>query len=155
MKNATKPHSSKRPPDNKNKNHKNYPSIMPRTQKKQQTIDEILNVLNPTQKETLQNLRLLIKNTVPEASEIVKQGKIVYKLENKDIMQINRYQKHLDVEFAMGSSLSSELLKSRGIARQNKNTRHVLVGNYTRVEPELTRLIHEAATLGFEHNMTG
>ncbi|MDR0493708.1 MAG: DUF1801 domain-containing protein [Nitrososphaerota archaeon] len=124
---------------------------MPKTQEKQQTINEILSSLNPTQKETLQNLRQLIKDTAPETIEMVKQGKIVYKLENKDLVWISRYQNHLDVEFAMGTSLSSDLLKSRGIAEQNKNTRHVLVGNLALVKPELTRLVHEAATLGFEH----
>ncbi|MCL2358338.1 DUF1801 domain-containing protein [Candidatus Bathycorpusculum sp.] len=137
--------------DIKNKNPQNHPFIMPKTQEKQQTINEILSSLNPTQKETLQNLRQLIKDTAPETIEMVKQGKIVYKLENKDLVWISRYQNHLDVEFAMGTSLSSDLLKSRGIAEQNKNTRHVLVGNLALVKPELTRLVHEAATLGFEH----
>jgi hypothetical protein len=124
---------------------------MPKAQEKQQTIDEILTSLNPLEKETLQNLRLLVKNTVPETVELVKQGKIAYKLEGKDFVWISRFQGHIDLEFAMGASLSSDLLKSRGVAEQSPNVRHISVGNFTLVKPELTRLVREAATLGFEH----
>ena len=92
----------------------------------QRTIDEILGKLNPTQKETIQNLRVLIKNTVPETTEIVKNGKIVYKLEEIDFVWISHFQDHVDLEFAMGASLDSNMLKTRGIAESNQNVRHML-----------------------------
>ena len=138
----------------KNKKPQNPVSSMTKAQEKQQTIDEVLNSLNPQQKETLQNLRQLVKNAVPETVEVVKQGKITYKLEGKDFVWITNYQQHVDLEFAMGSSLSSDLLKSRGVAEQSQNVRHVAVGNYMLVKPELERLVREAATLGFEHCTT-
>lgn len=138
----------------KNKNPQNPFSIMTKAQEKQQTIDEVLNNINPQQKETLQNLRQLIKNAVPETVEVVKQGKIAYKLEGKDFVWITNYQQHVDVEFAMGSSLSSDLLRSRGTAEQSHNVRHVSVGNFILEKPELERLVREAATLGFEHCTT-
>ncbi len=47
------------------------------------TIDEILGTLDPEQKENMQNLRALVKSAVPESVELVKQGKITYKLEAK------------------------------------------------------------------------
>ncbi len=116
------------------------------------TIDEILGSLQPDQKETIQNLRILIKNAVPETKEIVKNGKITYKLEDKDFVWINHFVDHVDLEFAMGASLSSNLLHSRGVSQANDNIRHVPIsGNLNKIEPELSRLVSEAATQGFKH----
>lgn len=114
-------------------------------------MDEILGSLQPDQKETIQSLRTLVKNAVPEAVELVKQGKITYKLVGKDFVWISHYQTHVDIEFAMGASLDSSLLKSRGVAEGNQNIRHIAVGNFAKLEPELTRLLKAAAALGFEH----
>jgi len=66
---------------------------------KQRTIDEILSSLGPAQKETIQNLRALIKSAVPETVEIVRQGKIAYKLNDKDFVWISHFQDHVDLEF--------------------------------------------------------
>jgi hypothetical protein len=126
----------------------------PKAQEKQQTIDEVLGSLNPAQREVTQNLRQLVKNAVPETVELVKQGRIAYKLEGKDFVWIMHTQDHVDLEFAMGASLSSDLLRSRGTAEKSENVRHVAVGNYALVKPELIRLVKEAATLGFEHCAT-
>jgi len=120
----------------------------------QRTIDEILGSLPPIQKETLQNLGVLIKNTVPETIELVKNGKIFYKLDDKDFVWISHFQDHVDLEFAMGASLDSNLLKSRGVAEKSKNTRHISIGNLDKLRPELTRLLKQAAVLGFEHCQT-
>ena len=120
----------------------------------QRTIDEILGTLPSTQKEAVQNLRVLIKNAVPETTEVVKSGKIVFKLEDTDFVWISHFHDHVDLEFAMGASLDSNLLKSRGIAESNQNIRHVSVGNFDKLKPELTQLLKHAATLGFEHCTT-
>ena len=124
---------------------------MPKKQDKQQTIDEILGSLNPQQKETLQKLRQLIKDSVPETVELVKQGKLVYKLGGKDFVWINYTQQHVDLDFAMGSSLSSDLLRSRGMAEQSHNVRHVEVDDFAYEKSELERLVRDAAALGFGH----
>lgn len=124
---------------------------MPKKQEKQQTIDEILRSLDPQQKETLQKLRQLVKDSVPETVELVKQGKLVYKLEGKDFVWITYTRQHVDLDFAMGSSLSSNLLKSRGIAEKADKVRHVRVDSYPPVKSELERLVRDAAALGFEH----
>lgn len=124
---------------------------MPKAQEKQQTIDEVLGSLNPSQKATVENLRQLIRTQVVEATELIKQGKIVYKLENKDFAWISHYNHHVDVEFAMGSSLSSTLLKTRGVAEQNQNIRHIEVDNLRLIKSELERLVREAATLTLEN----
>jgi len=88
----------------------------------QRTIDEILSKLEPTQKETIQNLRALIKNSVPETVELVKNGKIIYKIGDIDFVWISQFQDHLDLEFAMGASLASNQLKTRGVTEKNENT---------------------------------
>ena len=120
----------------------------------QRTIEEILGTLPPTQKETVQNLRNLIRTTVPETVEIVRNGKIVYRLSNKDFVWISHFQDHVDLEFAMGASLDSNLLKSRGTAEKNENVRHVSISSLDKVKSELTRLLRQAATLSFEHCST-
>lgn len=124
---------------------------MPKKQEKQQTIDEILVSLNPQQKETLQKLRQLIKDSVPETVELVKQGKLVYKLEGKDFVWINYTSDHVDLDFAMGSSLSSDLLRSRGTAEKSQHVRHIEVDDFAYEKPELERLVRDAAALGFGH----
>ena len=124
---------------------------MPKANEKQQTINEVLGSLNPAQKENTQNLRTLIKNTVPETVELVKQGKIIYKLVGIDFVWISHFQDHVDLEFAMGASLDSDLLKSRGVAEKSENVRHIPVGSFDKLRPELTRLLKQAATLGCEH----
>ena len=117
----------------------------------QRTIDEILGRLEPAQKETIQNLRALIKSTVPETVEIVRQGKIAYKLNGKDFVWISHYEDHADLEFLMGASLDSDLLKSRGIAEKSENVRHITVSNLDKLKPEIVRLLKAATALGFEH----
>lgn len=118
----------------------------------QRTIDEILDRLQPEQKQTIQNLRSLIKDAAPETVEIIKDGKITYKLEGKDLVWINQFNNHLDLEFAMGASLSSNLLRSRGTERVNDNVRHIPIGNnFDLLKSELSRLVNDATMLGFEH----
>jgi hypothetical protein len=119
--------------------------------KQQRTIDEILGSLEPAQKETVQNLRALIKSAVPETVEIVRQGKIAYKLNGKDFVWISHYQDHVDLEFFMGSSLGSDLLKSRGETEKSDSVRHITVSHFDKLKPEIVRLLKEAAAVGFEH----
>jgi len=118
---------------------------------KQKTIDEILSSLEPVQKETVQSLRALIKSSVLETVEIVRQGKIAYRLNDKDFVWISHFKDHVDLEFFMGSSLDSNLLKSRGDAKKQDNVRHITVSHLDKMKPEITRLLKDAATVGFEH----
>jgi hypothetical protein len=50
----------------------------------------------------------------------------------------------------MGASLDSKLLKTRGVAEKIENTRHIS-GYFDAIKPEVTRLLKEAAAVGFEH----
>jgi hypothetical protein len=113
-------------------------------------IDEILNKLQSKQKETVQNLRALIKSTVPETTELIKNKKVTYRLDNKDFVWISHFQNHVDLDFSMGASIDSVLLKSRG-KKKPENVRHVTVGNFEKLKPEIERLLKAAALIGFEH----
>ncbi len=127
--------------------------VMVKVKERMVDIEELLNRLEPEQKEAVQNLRGLISSAVPETVEIVKQGKITYKLDNKDFVWISRYRGHVDLDFFMGASLDSDLLKSRG-TEKSENIRHVTVRDFEKVKPEITRLLKEAALLGFKHCST-
>jgi hypothetical protein len=117
----------------------------------QRTIDEILSKLEPTQKETIQTLRALIKNSVPETVELVKNGKIIYKMGDKDFVWISQYKDHMDLEFAMGASLASNQLKTRGVTEKNENIRHISISDFDTQKSEVTRLLKEAAAIGSKH----
>jgi hypothetical protein len=117
----------------------------------QRTVDEVLSSLQPNEKETTQQIRELIQRTVPETVEFVRNGKITYRLGDRDFVWISHYQSHVDLEFAMGASLDSDLLRTRGVNEKNENVRHISVANFSRLQPELSKLLEQAATLGFEH----
>ena len=119
--------------------------------KQQRTIDEILGSLEPAQKETIQNLRALIKSAVPETVEIVRQGKIAYRLNDKDFVWISHFKDHVNLDFFMGASLDSDLLESRGETEKSDNVRHITVSHLDKMKPEIVRLLKDAAAVGFEH----
>jgi len=135
-------------------NHKNLNDqnlVMVKVKERIVDIEDVLNRLEPDRKETVQNLRGLIKSAVPETVETIKHGNtIMYRLEDKDFVWIKSYRSHVDLEFFMGGSLDSDLLKSRG-KEDSENTRHVTVSDFAKLKPELTRLLKEAALLGFKH----
>ncbi len=116
-------------------------------------VDEILKNVEPKEKETIQNLRALIKDTVPNATELVKHQNVTYKLNKKDFVWISHYRDHVDLEFSMGASLDSTALRSKG-NEKTKNARHVVVGNFDKLKPEIARLLKAAAAIGFEHYST-
>ena len=139
--------------NNKNPNSKNL--VMVKVKEIQVDIDDMLNRLEPVQKEVVQNLRVLIKSAVPETIEIVKHGNVTYKLDEKDFVWIRHYKTHVDLEFAMGASLDSDLLKSTGKEKpENLRLVTVTASDFEKVNPEITRLLKEAAWVGFKHCST-
>jgi hypothetical protein len=124
---------------------------MPKTHHTQHRIEEVLENLTPQQAQTVEHLRQLVKAVVPQAQEIVRQGSITFRLEDRDFVWVTVAKSHVDLEFAMGSSLSSPLLKTRGVAEENSDVRHVEVNNFVAVEAELKRLVQKATFVGFEY----
>lgn len=119
--------------------------------KEKRTLDEILNSLDEKQRQTTQNLRTLIKNIVPETVEIIRRGNITYVLSGKDFVWLTQANGHVDIEFFMGTALDSDLLRDRGIQEKSESVKHVEVRNFEKTQPELTRLLRDAARIGLEH----
>ena len=61
------------------------------------------------------------------------------------------FQRPVNVEFAIGASLDSNMLKTREQPKKNGNLRRFTVGIFYRAKPELTILLKQTATTGLEH----
>lgn len=119
--------------------------------KEKRTIDEILGSLDEKQRQTTQNIRTLVKSIVPETVEIVRRGNITYILSGKDFVWLTQAYDHVDVEFFMGAALDSSLLRNHGIKEKSESVRHIEVHSFEKYQPELTRLLRDAARIGLEH----
>jgi hypothetical protein len=112
---------------------------------KEKTIDEILNKLDLTQKEITEKLRSLIRKTVPDAVEMVRQGKITYNISGKDFAWISQSKDHVAVDFVCGTRLGSSYLKGRG---KGKDIRHIEINAANQMdEKDLPRLLKDASEL--------
>jgi hypothetical protein len=112
---------------------------------KEKTIEEILNKLDLKQKEITEKLRSLIKKTVPDAVEMVRQGKITYAITGKDFAWISQSKDHVDLDFVCGTRLGSAYLKGRG---KGKDIRHIEINAINKMdEKELPRLLKDASEL--------
>ena len=106
------------------------------------TVDEILNNLEPGRKEITEKFRSMVKNTIPEATEIVRRGRITYVLNGKDFLSIRTSQSHVDMLFVCGTTCDSRLLTGRG---SESEPRHVKIKNMSDFdESELIRLLRES-----------
>ncbi|MCL1978146.1 MAG: DUF1801 domain-containing protein [Candidatus Bathyarchaeota archaeon] len=111
---------------------------------KKRTLEEVLESLDETQRQTTQKIQSLIQSIIPEATEIIRRGNITYVLDGKDFVWLTHANGHVDVEFALGVSLDSMFLKSHGIKEKNKCVQHVEVNNFEKYQSEITRLLHDA-----------
>ncbi len=114
-------------------------------------LEELLSSLDEKQRQTTQSLQNLIKSIVPESTEIIRHGSITYVLDGKDFVWLTQASGHVDVEFAMGTSLASMLLKSHGTKEKNKSVRHIEVHSFEKDKSEVARLLRDAQRIGFEH----
>ncbi len=106
------------------------------------TMGEILSSLEPERKEITEKLRSMVKNTIPDANEIIRHGRITYVLNGKDFLSIRTTQSHVDMLFVCGTTCDSRLLTGRG---SESEPRHVKIKNMSDFdEPELIRLLKEA-----------
>lgn len=119
--------------------------------KKKRTLEEILDSLDEEQRQTTQKIRGLIKSIVPETVETIRRGKITYILNDKDFLWLTQPSGHVDIEFFMGASLDSAMLKDHGIKEKSEDVRHIEVRDFGKLAPEISRLVKEAARVGLEH----
>jgi hypothetical protein len=110
--------------------------------RREKTVDEILSDLEPRRKEITEKFRLMVKKTVPDATEIVRRGRIAYVLNGKDFLSIRTAQSHVDLLFVCGTTCDSRLLTVRG---SESELRHVKIKNMSDFdESEFMRLLKEA-----------
>jgi len=122
---------------------------------KPKTVEEIFHKVEPQQQEIAEKLRSLIKDTLPAASEIVRQGKLSYVFNGKDFAAIQLAKSHVDLLFYEGDRLSSPMLwgtgsvgKSHHIESATADWRHIEVKSLKNFDQtEVVRLLKEAATI--------
>lgn len=114
------------------------------------TLEEVLNSLDEKQRKTTQRLQNLIKNIIPESTEIIRHGNITYMLNGRDFIWLIQVSGHVNVEFANGGSLASMLLKTHGTKEANECVRHVEVDNLENVQSELIRLLKHSKMIWLE-----
>jgi len=86
-------------------------------------------------------VRLIVRDSVPEAEETMKMGMPCYAMKNKMFASIGDYTKHLNLYFFQGSKLESQLLEGSG-----KGMRHIKIEKESDIVPrEFSRLLNEAA----------
>lgn len=142
----------KQQPNYKSISNKNpQTKILVMVKKEKKTLDEVLGSLDEKQKQTTQSLRALVKKNVPGTTEIIRRGNVTFMLDGKDFVWLTQASGHVDLEFYMGAALDSDLLRERGEREKRETVRHVEVRDVDRLEPELTRLIKDAARTGLEH----
>jgi hypothetical protein len=107
------------------------------------TVGEILGNLEPGRKEITEKFRSMVKNTIPNATEKVRRGKITYVLNGKDFASLRTTRSHVDLLFVCGTRCDSYLFKESGSRRND--LRHVKIKNMSDFdESELMRLLKEA-----------
>jgi len=111
---------------------------------KPKTVDEIFSKVDDDEERKIaDSLRALVKETVPKAAEIVRQGRLTYTINGKDFAGIRLTKGHVDLLFFQSASLSSPHLKGQGTIGDPK---HIVVVTFKNFEvAEAKRLLKEAA----------
>ncbi len=106
------------------------------------TVIDILSNLEPGRKEITEKFRSMVKNTIPDATEIVRRGRITYILNGKDFLSIRPTKSHVDMLFVCGTTCNSRLLKGRGSENEPSQVKIKNMSDFD--ESELVRLLKEA-----------
>jgi hypothetical protein len=72
---------------------------------KGESVEEIIQKLDPKQKTTANKLRAIAKKTIPYIEEKVKWGNITFLLNGKNLSWIIIYTTHIDFGFFRGAEL--------------------------------------------------
>src|ERR1700722_13099092 len=106
-------------------------------------VDELVGELGSRQREIVEKMRAIVKETLPQVVESVKWGHPVYVYKGKNIITFMFFDDHINYGLFMGAHLKSERLEGTG-----KGLRHVKVYGMRDVdEKEFSRLARDAAKL--------
>jgi hypothetical protein len=110
------------------------------------SVEQVLGEAQDKQLEIVQHLRRLIKEAWPNASEIIRDGKLTYQLNGKDAVAIRIANGHTDLLFMTYRNLDSLTLRGQGTPKDLKHIEVVTLKNFN--EAEAKRLLRaEAETL--------
>jgi hypothetical protein len=112
---------------------------------KPKTTDEIFAKVDDDKKQLAENLRNFVKATLPKAVETIRQGRITYAVDGKDVAGIRLTKQHVDLLFLRSSSLSSTVLKGQGTIGDPKHIEVYAMKNFDQAEAK--RLLLEEAAL--------
>ncbi len=112
---------------------------------KPKTADEIFSKVDDEKKLLAERLRILVKETLPKAIEMVRHGNLTYTLNGKDFAGIRLTKAHVDLLFMNGDRLSSSALKGQGTIKDPKHIQIVTLKNFN--EAEAKRLLREEAAI--------
>ncbi len=107
------------------------------------TVDQFMKAVDPKRRELAQEIRRIVRETLPEAQELVKWDKPTYLLNGANVAWIMVYGDHVNLGFFQGAKLKSKRLEGTG-----KGLRHVKVWRREDVDTkEFSRLLKEAAEM--------
>ncbi len=66
-------------------------------------IDSYLDKLNPGQRDSLERIRKIVKQTVPDAEETISYGMPTFKLKGKRLIYFAAYKDHMSIFGRLGS----------------------------------------------------
>jgi hypothetical protein len=113
-------------------------------QARARTVDEYLAGVEPKLAALAEQIRALIKRTLPDVTESLNSwGYPLFATKGREVAWMIVYKNHLNFGFTQGAQLRSSLLEGTG-----KNFRHVKVkGEADIKQAEIARLLNEAAKL--------
>ena len=110
---------------------------------KGESVQSIVDKLDPTQKEIVKRLQRVVRASVPKAEEVAKWGNVTYTLNGKNLICLMIYRDHVNYGFFMGAKLKSKRLEGTG-----KGLRYAKVYAPAEVdEKEFSKLAKDAASL--------
>jgi hypothetical protein len=100
----------------------------------------IENISDAALRRLARKVRAVIQEAIPEADESLKMGMPCYSIGNKIVASIGDYTHHINLYFAQGAILCSDLLEGSG-----KGMRHVRIQVESDIIPdEFSKLLKQA-----------
>jgi hypothetical protein len=107
------------------------------------SVDAYIANIDPSLRALAEDVRLITKTAVPDASESLKMGIPTFSLDGVNVAAIADYNHHINLYFFSGAKLTSKLLEGTG-----RSMRHIRIRTPSDIrQVEFVRLLKEAARL--------